>query len=181
VSTRTIRRGYSLNLMSLPSVTCEKAPETYSVILLAEDNPGDVLLVQKALWKYHVLHQLHVVHDGAEALAWVSHIGEPGGTPQPDLLLLDLNLPKVDGRQILSEFRKHPGCSESPVIAVTSSDAPRDRARMDELGVARYFRKPMEYDAFLQLGAVVRDVVAEAAATSSGTHRPRESNPPARA
>jgi len=167
-----------LNLMNLPSITDAQPLETYSVILLAEDNPGDVLLVQKALQVHHILHRLYVVHDGA--LAWVAHIGEPGGTPQPDLLLLDLNLPKVDGRQILSEFRKHPGCSESPVIAVTSSDAPRDRERMAELGVARYFRKPMEFDAFLQLGALVRDVVAEAA-IASDTHRPRESNPPARA
>jgi len=150
------------------------------VILLAEDNPGDVLLVQKALREHHILHQLYVVRDGAEALAWVALIGEPGGTPQPDLVLLDLNLPKSDGRQILSEFRKHPGCSQSPVIAVTSSDAPRDRAWMAALGVARYFRKPLEFDAFLQLGNVVREVVAEAA-TAANTRHPLESNPPARA
>jgi chemotaxis family two-component system response regulator Rcp1 len=150
------------------------------IILLAEDNPGDVLLVQKALLEHHILHQLYVVRDGAEALAWVAHIGEPGGTPQPDLVLLDLNLPKFDGRQILSEFRKHPGCSESPVIAVTSSDAPSDRARMAELGIARYFRKPLEFDAFLRLGALVREVVAEAV-TAANKRRLRVSNPPARA
>jgi two-component system, chemotaxis family, response regulator Rcp1 len=153
--------------MSLQPTTRNDDSEMCSVILLAEDNPGDVFLVQKALQQYHILHRLYVVRDGAEALAWVAHIGEPGGTPQPDLLLLDLNLPKFDGRQILSEFRKHPGCSKSPVIAVTSSDAPRDRARMAELGVARYFRKPLEFDAFLRLGAVVREVVAEAAASNS--------------
>jgi CheY-like chemotaxis protein len=153
--------------MSLQPNTRANDPEMYSVILLAEDNPGDIFLVQKALQQHHILHRLYVVHDGAEAMAWVAHIGEPGGTPRPDLLLLDLNLPKFDGRQILSEFRKHPGCSHSPVIAVTSSDAPRDRARMAELGVARYFRKPLEFDAFLQLGAVVREVVAQAAAASA--------------
>ncbi len=163
--------------MSLPTVTRPKERETYSVILLAEDNPGDVLIVQKALEEHHIRHRLYVVRDGAEALEWVAHMGEPG-TPTPDLLLLDLNLPKGDGRQILSEFRKHPGCEQSPVIAVTSSDAPRDRARMAELGVARYFRKPLDYDAFLQLGAVVREVVAEAA-TALSMRRLRESNPPA--
>ena len=123
-------------------------------ILLAEDNLGDIFLVQKALQEHHVAHRLHIVRDGAEALAYVSHIGEPGGSPLPDLVLLDLNLPKVDGRQILCEFRKHPGCSQAPVIVVTSSDAPRDRASMTELGIARYFRKPTDLDAFLQLGAV---------------------------
>ena len=153
--------------MSLQPITRLDDSQMCPVILLAEDNPGDVLLVQKALQQHHILHRLYVVHDGAEALAWVALIGEPGGTPRPDLLLLDLNLPKFDGRQILTEFRKHPGCSQSPVIAVTSSDAPKDRARMAELGVARYFRKPLEFDAFLQLGAVVREVVAEAAAASA--------------
>jgi chemotaxis family two-component system response regulator Rcp1 len=128
-------------------------------ILLAEDNLGDIILVQKALQEFHVPHRLHVVRDGAEALAFVSHIGEPGGTPLPDLLLLDLNLPKVDGRQILIEFRKHPGCSHAPVIVVSSSDAPRDRGAMAELGIARYFRKPTDLDGFLQLGAVVLEVV----------------------
>src|SRR5580698_3428036 len=153
--------------MSLQPITLANGPEMCSVILLAEDNPGDVFLVQKALQRHHVLHRLYVVRDGAEAMDWVAHIGEPGGTPQPDLLLLDLNLPKFDGRQILSEFRKHPGCSRSPVIAVTSSDAPKDHARMAELGVARYFRKPMEFDAFLQLGAIVREVVGQAASAAS--------------
>src|SRR5580692_3697759 len=153
--------------MSLQPITRAEDFQMCPVILLAEDNPGDVFLVQKALRQHHILHRLYVVRDGAEALAWVAHIGEPGGTPRPDVVLLDLNLPKFDGRQILSEFRKHPGCSQSPVIAVTSSDAPKDRARMAELGVARYFRKPMEFDAFLQLGAVVREVVGQAASAAS--------------
>jgi two-component system, chemotaxis family, response regulator Rcp1 len=153
--------------MSLQPIARAEDFQMCPIILLAEDNPGDVYLVQKALQQHHILHRLYVVHDGAEAMAWVALIGEPGGTPRPDLLLLDLNLPKFDGRQILSEFRKHPGCAQSPVIAVTSSDAPKDRARMAELGVARYFRKPLEFDAFLQLGAVVREVVAEAAAASA--------------
>jgi CheY-like chemotaxis protein len=133
-------------------------------ILLAEDNLGDIVMVQKALQEYHIPHRLHIVRDGAEALAFVSHIGEPGGSARPDLVLLDLNLPKVDGRQILTEFRKHPECFEAPVIVVSSSDAPRDRASMAELGIARYFRKPSDFDAFLRLGAVVREVMEEGGA-----------------
>lgn len=127
--------------------------------LLAEDNLGDILLVQKALEEYYVPHQLHIVRDGAEALDFVRHMGQPGGVPCPDLILLDLNLPKVDGPQVLSEFRRHPGCEQTPVIIVSSSDTQKDRARLANLGITRYFRKPSDYDAFLQLGSLVRDVV----------------------
>jgi len=143
------------------------AQKTCGLILLAEDNLGDILLVQRALAKYSISHRLHVVRDGAEALTYVSHIGQPGGTLCPDLVLLDLNLPKVDGRQVLSEFRKHPGCSEAPVIVVTSSDAPRDQARMIELGIARYFKKPLDFEEFLKLGAVVREIVEKQSAITA--------------
>ena len=87
-------------------------------------------------------------------LEWVA----PGKCRARTFGLLDLNLPKVDGPQVLREFRKHPECSDTPVIVITSSDAREDRARMEELRVARYFRKPSDYGAFLRLGAVVREV-----------------------
>jgi CheY-like chemotaxis protein len=102
---------------------------------------------------------LHVVRDGAEALQFVAHMGQRGDLPCPDIVLLDLNLPKVDGQEVLSELRKHPECAGTPVIVVSSSDARKDRARMAELGVTRYFRKPSNLEAFLLLGAVVKDVV----------------------
>ncbi len=128
-------------------------------ILLAEDNPGDVFLVQHALEEHGIEHELHVVTDGAEALAYLAQMGAAGSVPCPDLLLLDLNLPKVDGPQVLTEFRQHPECAQTPVIVVSSSNAERDRARITALGIARYFRKPTDLTAFLQLGAVVREVV----------------------
>jgi len=103
--------------------------------------------------------EMHVVRDGDEALAFVAHMGEPQGVPCPDLLLLDLNLPEVDGSQVLTEFRKHPQCAHTPVIVITSSDTHKERARMNELGIARYFRKPSDLEAFLKLGAVVHEVV----------------------
>jgi CheY-like chemotaxis protein len=129
-------------------------------ILLAEDNQGDVLLVQQALEEHHIPHELHVVADGEEALRFVAHMGKTGEAPCPDVLLLDLNLPKTDGPQVLNEFRRHPECAHVPVIVVTSSDLPKDRAHIDALGVSCYFRKPTDLDAFLQLGAIVRKVVA---------------------
>jgi CheY-like chemotaxis protein len=127
-------------------------------ILLAEDNLGDVFLVRQALQQHHVAHELHVVRDGDEALNFMAHMGEPGQAPCPDLVLLDLNLPKIDGPEVLTEFRKHPLCSRTPVVVITSSDAERDRKRMNSLGIARYFRKPSELDEFMELGSVVREL-----------------------
>jgi len=105
------------------------------------------------------VHELHVVRDGGEALAFLARMGLPDGPPCPDVVLLDLNLPKADGVEILAEFRRNPACAHTPVIAVTSSDTPKDRSQMAALGVNRYFRKPSDLEAFLELGATVREVV----------------------
>jgi CheY-like chemotaxis protein len=128
-------------------------------ILLAEDNHGDVLLVREALQEHRIQHQLHVVQDGQEALDYVVRMGKPNEEPCPDVMLLDLNLPKADGPAVLSEFRKHPECTHTPVIVVTSSDSPKDRARMAELGISYYFRKPSDFASYMQLGAVIRQVI----------------------
>ena len=128
-------------------------------ILLAEDNFGDVLLVRQALTEHQIDHELHVVKDGDEALQFLERMGEAGEPPCPDVLLLDLNLPKVDGPQVLQAFRKHPACAQTPVIVVTSSDAPTDRKRVEALGATAYFRKPSELSEFMRLGAVVKEVV----------------------
>lgn len=132
--------------------------QTVLNILLAEDNAGDVFLVRRALKAHKIPHRFAFVRDGAEALEFIARMGRGGEQPCPDIVLLDLNLLKVDWPHVLGEFRKHPDCSDTPVIVITSSDAKKDRARMEELGVARYFRKPSNYRAFLQLGAIVRDV-----------------------
>jgi two-component system, chemotaxis family, response regulator Rcp1 len=132
-------------------------------ILLAEDNEADVVLVRYALQSHNVLHQLHVIADGAKAIDFIVKIGRPGSAPCPDLMLLDLNLPTADGTEVLREFRKHPQCSSTPVIIVTSSDAPKDRARVAELGISHYFTKPSDWDAFMRLGEVVMRVAENSA------------------
>ena len=118
-------------------------------IFLAEDNRADVVLIREALAVHSVEYELFVAKDGEEALNLVAHMGEPGEMPCPDLLLLDLNLPRVDGIEILRNFRQHPQCVRTPVIIVTSSDMPR-----------RYFRKPASLDAFMELGAAIKEIVA---------------------
>jgi CheY-like chemotaxis protein len=128
-------------------------------ILLIEDNPGDIFLVQRALEEHLIPHRLHVVRDGGEAFAYLARMDQSGGTPCPHVLLIDLNLPKAEGAEVLAAFRKHPACAQTPVIVLSSSDAPRDRTQMAALGFSRYFKKPSSLDAFLQLGAVVREVI----------------------
>src|SRR3569623_1373489 len=128
-------------------------------VLLAEDNRGDVLLVREALAEHNISAELFVMRDGGEALDYIAGIGEPNRPPCPDLVLLDLNLPKVDGLDILAEFRKHPQCTHTPVIVISSSDAPKARERAGALGVTRYFRKPSDLDEILKLGSVVREVI----------------------
>src|SRR5271170_7479094 len=113
-------------------------------ILLAEDNLADVLLVRKALEEHDVPYDLHVVRDGEQALTFIASMGQPDGPACPDVVLLDVNLPKIEGAEILSEFRKHPRCAETPVIVITSSDAYRDRDQMAQLGIAHYFKKPFD-------------------------------------
>lgn len=138
-------------------------------ILLIEDNAGDILLIRLALEENQIAHHLKVLRDGAEALAFMRRMGQRGYEPCPDVLLLDMNLPKVDGPQVLSEFRKHPACVTTPVIVVTSSDTPKERERMRDLGVAHYFKKPSDLNAYLMLGSLVREIVARSRAESGNS------------
>jgi CheY-like chemotaxis protein len=129
-------------------------------ILLAEDNQGDVMLVREALREHSVDHELHVAQDGEEALTYVARMGKAGETLCPDLLLLDLNLPKCDGPTVLKALRRHPEGADIPVIVITSSDAAKDQARIANLGIKRHFRKPNNYEEFMQLGSIIRTIVS---------------------
>src|SRR4051812_49428849 len=126
-------------------------------VLLAEDNPGDVLLVRDALQQQAFNFELVVMDNGDKIR---SFLGNPEHyNPNLDVLLLDLNLPRVDGPDMFRLLRDHPCCCEAPVIVITSSDSPRDRAWTEEFRVAHYFRKPSNYDDFMKLGELVRSVV----------------------
>jgi len=128
-------------------------------LLVAEDNEADVILFQEALSHHQVKYEIQLVTDGKAALDFIGRMGKPEGPPCPDVMLLDLNLPKADGVTILAAFRSHPECGETPVIVVTSSDAERDRVQVGAYKIARYFRKPSDFDAFMELGAIVRAAV----------------------
>jgi len=128
-------------------------------ILLAEDNRADILMVREALSAHQIPHQLDVMVNGEDALAFIARMGKPGEPPCPDILLLDLNLPRTDGLDVLREFRRHPECVATPVIVMSSSNAPRDREAAGALDVASYFTKPMSYEKFIQLGQLIKDAV----------------------
>lgn len=131
-------------------------------ILVVEDNPGDVFLFQEALQHHNISHDLSVLRDGQSALDYIARMGRDPAATCPDVLLLDLNLPKAEGSAVLREFRNHPDGAETPVIVVTSSDTIRDRASVAVYGSTRYFRKPSDFDEFMQLGAIVREVLPAA-------------------
>ncbi len=125
------------------------------MLLLVEDNPADVFLVREALREEDLDCDLEVVDDGEQAIRFLERV-DAGGQAPPDLLLLDLNVPRIGGEQVLERLRKSQPCAEIAVVVITSSDSPRDRQRAADLGAAEYFRKPANLDEFMALGKLVR-------------------------
>ena len=126
-------------------------------ILLAEDNPGDVKLTRKALEQGHILNNLHVVGDGVEALEFLRQEGEYSDAPRPDLMLLDLNMPKKDGREVLEEIKHDEALRRIPVVVLTSSSAEEDIVQSYDLHANAYLTKPVSYDGFLDIVGSVED------------------------
>ncbi len=126
-------------------------------VLLAEDNPGDVMLVRDALQQQSMNFELLVVDDGDKIRSFLNNAA--ADHPGPDVLLLDLNLPRLEGPDMFRLLRDHPCCCDAPLIVITSSDSPRDRAWTEEFRVAHFFRKPSNYDGFMKLGELVLGVL----------------------
>jgi chemotaxis family two-component system response regulator Rcp1 len=124
-------------------------------ILLVEDNPGDVRLTREALRDSEVRTHLSVVADGEAALAFLRREGPFAGAPRPDLILLDLNLPKKDGREVLAEIKADPALRRVPVVVLTTSTAQQDIMVSYDLHANCYVTKPVDLEGFL---AVVRSV-----------------------
>jgi len=120
-------------------------------ILLAEDNPGDVKLTRKALEKGRLANNLHVVNDGVETMQFLRGEGEYEGRPRPDLVLLDLNMPRKDGREVLEDIKKTPDLKRIPVVVLTSSEAEEDVLRSYELHANAYLTKPVDFSGFIDV------------------------------
>jgi CheY-like chemotaxis protein len=129
-------------------------------ILLVEDSDGDVFLVRRALEKHGLRHDLIVARNGEEALRLLDRAEKGPAADVPQMILLDLNLPKVGGRQILSHIRRTQALAGTPVIVLTSSDSVADRDAALALGANVYFRKSTDLQSFMELGQVVKQLLA---------------------
>ena len=120
-------------------------------ILLVEDNPGDVRLTQEALKEGKVYSNLHWARDGVEALEFLKQVGKFADAPRPDIILLDLKLPKKDGRQVLEEIKRDSSLRAIPVVILTTSKAEEDVLRSYDLHANCYVTKPVDLDKFMQV------------------------------
>ncbi len=136
--------------MTIPATVSERQVRPID-ILLVEDSPADVRLTQEALKEAKVLNELHVVHDGMEALTFLRKQGKYASAPDPDLILLDLNLPRKDGREVLAEIKEDDGLKRIPVVVITTSGAEEDVVRSYSLHANAYVTKPVDLKQFLEV------------------------------
>jgi CheY-like chemotaxis protein len=136
-------------------VTQQYEGERRIEILLVEDDPGDVVMTREAFADYKVHNQLHVVDDGAEAMAFLRNEGVYAERPRPDLVLLDLNLPKMDGREVLEAIKSDPELASIPVVVLTTSENEDDVLRSYSLHANAYVTKPVDFERFIE---VVRQI-----------------------
>lgn len=128
-------------------------------IVLIEDNQTDVFLVREALAAHGFDVELQILEDGEQAIRFIQQIDDDPSRKCPSLFLLDLNLPRMSGLEVLAHVRHSKRCASSPVLIMTSSDAEQDRAESNTLGATAYFRKPSGYQAFLKLGEVIHQLL----------------------
>jgi len=153
-------------------MSAEKKPYE---ILVAEDNPADIGLVREALRKYEVDCSLNLVYDGAQAIVYINRLHADPETPQLDLILLDMQLPKRTGAEVLRYIRSTERYSRIPVIVMTGGDSTRAGETAESDPGVSYFRKPCDLNAFLELGLMVRRIltagnIGAAAAACSETN-----------
>lgn len=120
-------------------------------ILLVEDNEGDVGLIEEVLEETKIRNILHVAKDGEEAILFLHDAGKFSGSPRPDIILLDLNLPKKDGREVLREIKEDSNLKNIPVIVLTTSGAEKDILRAYDLHANAYVTKPLDFDQFIMV------------------------------
>jgi two-component system, chemotaxis family, response regulator Rcp1 len=126
-------------------------------VLLVEDNPGDVRLTQEAFREVNPSVQLHVATDGSEAMAFLKHQGDFVNAPRPDFILLDLNLPKMDGREVLAQIKADFDLKALPTFVLTTSKDPHDIAHSYNLQANCYLVKPVQMDEFEKLVKSIND------------------------
>jgi two-component system, chemotaxis family, response regulator Rcp1 len=134
----------------------QKRTRTYN-ILLVEDNPGDVRLTQEAFKEGRIPIKMDVVMDGEEAIKYLRNLAPYELGTRPDLVLLDLNIPKMNGREVLKEIKTDPKLSSIPVVVLTTSNAEQDISRTYSLHVNAYINKPVDFDRFFDIVQKIED------------------------
>jgi CheY-like chemotaxis protein len=120
-------------------------------VLLVEDDPGDILMTREAFQHYRIRNELHVVTDGEQALEYLHQTGEYAGAPRPGLVLLDLNLPRRDGLEVLADLKQDPVLRVIPVVILTTSQAEEDILRSYSLHANAYVSKPVDFERFIDV------------------------------
>lgn len=126
-------------------------------ILMVEDNPADVRLTIEAFRDAKVLNRMSVVEDGEAAMAWLRREGSYADAPRPDIVLLDLNLPRKDGREVLAEIKADPDLKRIPVVVLTTSEDQKDILKAYDLHVNAYITKPVDLDQFIKIVEAVEN------------------------
>ena len=126
-------------------------------ILLVQDNPGDVHLTLEAFKEGKLQNNLNVVNDGKEAMAFLNKEGKYSYAPRPDIILLDLNMPKMDGREVLAEIKADPSLKQIPVVILTTSKAEQDILKSYDLHANCYINKPVDLNQFLDIVKYIKD------------------------
>jgi CheY-like chemotaxis protein len=127
----------------------EIGPTSIIELLLVEDDPGDAMMTREALNEAKVVHELHVVDNGEAAIAFLRQEGEYAEAPRPDLIFLDLNLPRVDGREVLAFVKGDDSLRRIPLVILTTSDSEDDIARSYDLHANAYVTKPVDFESFM--------------------------------
>jgi two-component system, chemotaxis family, response regulator Rcp1 len=132
-------------------------PDASIDLLLVEDNPGDARLAMEAFKDSKVFSNVYHVHDGVEAVAFLRQVGTYAGAPRPHLILLDLNLPRKDGKEVLSEIKGDTDLKRIPVVVLSISDDETDIDKISKLQANGFFTKPIDFDQFLEVVRCIED------------------------
>lgn len=138
-------------------VMANQATATQIEILLVEDNEGDIGLVEEVFQEAKIRNNLYVAEDGEEAMLFLRREGEFSDSPRPDIILLDLNLPKKDGREVLKEIKEDDSLKRIPVVVLTTSKAEEDILKSYDLHANSYISKPVDFDQFIRVIKSIED------------------------
>ena len=152
-------------------------PTKQAEILLVEDSPADVLITREAFQEFKVANPLHVVEDGVEALAFLRQEGKYAAAPRPDLILLDLNLPRKNGREVLAEIKADPRLKSIPVVVLTTSKSEQDVLQSYDQHANCYIVKPVGFDNFVEAIKTVRQFWFNIVTLPSEVNNGKDPNP----